>query len=223
MAYDYLEMLMYIAKKAGVFKALETSTIRIAQELKTSQQTVSRKLRDMEELKLIKRTATQKGLLIQLDADGRDFLKQHYSQLGSVFAEKEELTGTIAKGIGEGRYYVSLPGYQNQFKEKLGFKAYPGTLNLRVKQSEALEFISSLEAAEISGFETKDRTFGKLTGYKIRINGIKGAIIIPERSRHEEDIIEAIAPVNLKQKLKLKDNSKLTIQKESIKKESLEK
>jgi len=204
---------MYIAKKAGVFKALEISTIRIAKELKTSQQTVSRKLRDMEKLKLIKRTATQKGLLIQLDANGRDFLKQHHSNLGNIFAEKEEVTGIITKGIGEGRYYVNLPQYQKQFKEKLGFKAYPGTLNLRVKQSEALEFISSLEAVEISGFETKDRTFGKLTGYKIRINNIKGAIIIPERSRHEEGIIELIAPYDLKKKLGLKDNSRLKIQK----------
>ena len=213
MAYDYLEMLMYIAKKAGVFKALETSTIQIAKELKTSQQTVSRKLRDMENLALIKRTATQKGLLIQLDDKGRTFLKEHYAELGSIFAEKQELTGIITKGIGEGRYYVSLDGYQKQFKEKLGFKAYPGTLNLRVKRPEALEFISSLKPVAINGFETKDRTFGKLSAYKIKINSTTGAIIVPERSRHEEDIIEAIAPVNLKQKLKLKDNSRLRIQK----------
>lgn len=213
MAYDYLEMLMYIAKKAGVFKALETSTIQIAKELKTSQQTVSRKLRDMEKLGLIKRTATQKGLLIQLDEKGRTFLKEHYAELGSIFAEKQELTVIITKGIGEGRYYVSLDGYQKQFKEKLGFKAYPGTLNLRVKRAEALEFISSLNPISIKGFETKDRTFGKLTAYKIKINSTTGAIIIPERARHEEDIIEAIAPVNLKQKLKLKDDSRLRIQK----------
>lgn len=214
MAYDYIDMLMYITKKAGVFKALETSTIKAAKELKTSQQTVSRKLRDMEKLGLVKRTATQKGLLVQLDANGREFLKQHFADLGSIFAEKEEITGIITKGIGEGRYYVSLPGYQEQFKEKLGFKAYPGTLNVRVKRPEALEFISSLEPITIDGFETKDRTFGKLTGYKIRINNVEGAIIIPERARHEEDIIEIIAPVNLKQKLKLKDNSRIECQKQ---------
>jgi riboflavin kinase len=213
MAYDYLEMLIFIAKKAGVFKALETSTIHIAKELKTSQQTVSRKLRDMERLKLIKRSATQKGLLIQLDEEGRTFLKEHYSALGSIFAEKQEFTGIITKGIGEGRYYVSLDGYQKQFKEKLGFKAYPGTLNLRVKRPEALEFVSSLNAINIDGCETKDRTFGKLTAYIIKVNNIKGAKIIPERTRHEEDIIELIAPVNIKQKLKLKDNSRLRIQK----------
>jgi riboflavin kinase len=213
MAYDYLEMLMYISKKAGVFKALETSTIQVAKELKTSQQTVSRKLRDMEKAGLIKRTATQKGLLIQLDSNGRDFLKKHYADLGNIFAEKEEITGIITKGIGEGRYYVSLPGYQKQFEKKLGVKAYPGTLNFRVKRAEALEFISSLEPVAIEGFETKDRTFGKLTGYNIKINNIQGAIIIPERSRHEGDIIEVISLVNLKQKLKLKDNSRLKIQK----------
>ena len=211
MAYDYIDMLMYIAKKTGVFKALETSTIQIASELKISQQTVSRKLRDMEKQSLIKRTATQKGLLIQLDDKGRSFLKEIYRSLGSIFAEKQELAGTIAKGIGEGRYYVSLNGYQQQFKQKLGFKAYPGTLNLKAKRSDALEFISSLQRITIDGFETKDRTFGKLIAYKVKIKNIEGAIIIPERTRHEEEIIEIIAAVNIKQKLKLKDNSKLRI------------
>ena len=213
MAYDYLEMLIYISKKAGVFKALDTSTIQAAKELKTSQQTVSRKLRDMENLGLIRRTATQKGLSVQLDAKGREFLKRHFSELGSIFAEKEEITGTVTKGIGEGRYYVSLEGYQEQFMEKLGFKAYPGTLNVKVKSADALEFVSPLQPITIDGFETKDRTFGKLTAYKTKLNGIDGAIIIPERTRHEEEVIEVIAPVSLKQKLKLKENSKITIQK----------
>ncbi len=213
MVYEYLDMLMHIAKKAGVFKTLETSTIQIAKELNISQQTVSRKLRDMESLGLIKRTATQKGLSVQLDAHGRGFLKQHFAELSGVFAEKEEIAGTITKGIGEGRYYVSLPGYQKQFEEKLGLKAYPGTLNVKVKMPESLEFISSLEPIMIDGFETKDRTFGKLTAYKIRIHNIDAAIIVPERTRHEQEILEIIAPVSLKQKLKLKDNSGLKIQK----------
>ncbi|MFC1704880.1 DUF120 domain-containing protein [Nanoarchaeota archaeon] len=213
MMYDYIELLMYITKKAGVFKALETSTIKVAKELKTSQQTVSRKLRDMEGLGLIKRSATQKGLLIQIDNNGRDFLKQQYADLGNVFAERVQLAGIVAKGIGEGRYYVSLDGYQKQFKEKLGFKAYPGTLNLKVKRAEALEFINSLNSINIDGFETKDRTFGKLTAYKIKMKNIDGAIIIPERTRHEEEIMEIIAPVNIKQKLKLKDNSKVKLEK----------
>ena len=73
------------------------------------------------------------------------------------------------------------------------------------------EFINSLNPVAINGFETKDRTFGKLTVYKIKIKNINGAIIIPERSRHEEEIMEIIAPYELKKKLGLKDNSKLKI------------
>ena len=211
--YDYFEILMHIAKKGGLFGRLESSTAVIAKDLKISQQSVSRKLRDMEAKQLIKRNVRPDGISITINEKGRAFLKQNFDQLKNIFAGKENIDGIVKIGIGEGAYYVSLAGYQNQFIKKLGFKAFNGTLNLQINRKDVDNFLSSLKEIEISGFSTKLRTFGSLKCYKIRINNFDAAIIIPERARRSEDIIELIAPVNLRDGLKLTDNDKVTITK----------
>lgn len=208
--YDYIELLMHIAKK-GLFDVMKTSTLKIASEFDVSQQTVSRDLREMEKFGLIKREATPNGMSVMLEEKGRNFLKKHFDELNKIFERKKELYGLVARGIGEGSYYVGLNGYQSQFKKKLGFKAYPGTLNLKVDKKDALGFLSSLEMIEINAFSTKKRTYGSLKCCRVKINGINGAIIVPERARHGEDIIELIAPIHLRDKLGLKDSQKVKL------------
>lgn len=211
MEHDYLELLMHIAKKRGLFDDLKSSTSEIANALKVSQQTISRKLREMEAKGLIKRVVLADGLRVRIDDKGRDYLKGIFFDLRNIFAKKNELFGYVSSGIGEGRYYVGMANYQKQFEKELGFKAYPGTLNLKVKKSDAMNFLNNLKPITIYGFRTKTRTFGPLTCYKIMVNSIGGAIVIPERARHSEDIIEIIAPVYLRGRLKLKDKDKVKL------------
>lgn len=208
--YDYIETLMYIAKK-GLFGVVKTSTLKIASELNVSQQTVSRDLREMEKIGLIKREATPHGISVVLEDKAMDFLKKHLAELNKIFEKKKELDGKVIAGVGEGRYYVELNGYQKQFKKKLGFRAYPGTLNLVVDKKDALSFLNSSKLIEINAFSTKKRTYGSLKCYKINIDGIDGAVVVPERARHSEEIIEVIAPVCLRDKFGLKNNDKLRI------------
>lgn len=211
MEHDYLKLLMHIAKKRGLFDNLKSSTSEIASDLKVSQQTISRKLREMEAKGLIKRQVLADGLIVSIDDKGRDFLKNIFFDLKNIFTKKNELSGYVSSGIGEGRYYVSLANYQKQFENKLNFRAYAGTLNLKVKKSDAMNFLHNLKPITINGFKTKTRTFGSLTCYKIRIDSIEGSIIVPERARHSEDIIEVIAPIYLRGKLKLKDGDKIKL------------
>ncbi len=211
--YDYFEILAYIARKGGMFSSIFSSTATIAADIKISQQSASRKLRDMESKGLIKREVRPDGISIAIAEKGRDFLKQNFDVLKRIFTSKESVSGTVKGGIGEGAYYVGLAGYQSQFEKKLGFKAFNGTLNLQIKRSDVDEFLSNLQDIKIEGFSTKQRTFGSLKCYKIRINNAVGAVVMPERARHSEDIIEIIAPVKLRDKLRLKDNSKVTITK----------
>lgn len=211
MEHDYLRLLMHIAKKRGLFDNLKSSTSEIAGNLKVSQQTISRKLREMEVKGLVKRQVLADGLIVSIDDKGRDFLKNIFFDLRNIFTKKNELSGYVSSGIGEGRYYVALANYQKQFENKLNFRAYHGTLNLNVKKSDAMNFLNNLKPIIINGFRTKTRTFGSLTCYKIKINSMEGSIVIPERARHSEDITEIIAPVYLRGKLKLKDGDKLRL------------
>lgn len=208
----YLDLLMYTAKRKGLFNALNSSTSRIANDLNVSQQTISRKLREMENLELIKRDVSPNGLSVSIVGKGRALLKKNYLELKLIFKEKKlMLKGIVEKGIGEGKYYMSMKQYQQQFKSKLGFDAYPGTLNLKVNKVEAMTFLSNIEPIIIDGFSTKSRTYGSLSCYKIKVNDINGAIIIPKRTRHEEEILEIIASIYLREKLNLKDGDVLKV------------
>lgn len=209
--YEYLKLLLYIAKKEGLFGSLKSSTLRISKEIGISQQTISRKLREMENNGLITRLASPKGLTVSLDNKGREFLQKNYQELSQIFKTKLALVGIVQKGIEEGAYYVSQKQYQQQFKVKLGFNAFPGTLNLKIDKEELAQFLANKQIIEINGFITKTRSFGALTCYKVKINNIESAIVKPERARHPEDIIEIIAPVNLRDSLKLNDEEKVKL------------
>ena len=210
--YEYLELLLYIAKKEGLFGSLNSSTLKISKELSVSQQTISRKLREMENKGLIKRVASPNGLIVSLDDKGRGFLQENYKELTEVFgAVKTAIFGMVEKGIGEGSYYVSQKQYQEQFKAKLGFDAFAGTLNLKVNKEELAQFLANKGVIDINGFLTKSRSFGALSCYKVKVNEVEAAIVKPERARHPEDIIEIIANVNLRDSLKLNDNDEVKL------------
>lgn len=210
--YEYLELLIHIAKKEGLFGSLKSSTLKISKELNISQQTISRKLREMENKGLIMRSTSPNGLTVSLDDKGREFLQENYQGLSQIFkAKKTTINGIVKKGIGEGSYYVSQKLYQQQFKAKLGFNAFPGTLNLKINKEELAQFLSDKQPVKISSFTTKTRSFGALTCYKLKIDDIEAAIVKPERARHPEDIIEVIAQVNLRDSLKLKDEDKVKL------------
>lgn len=212
MGYEYFELLLYLTKKDGLYNEIISSTSKIAHELNTSQQTISRKLREMEQKNLIERTVSPRGLTLLLTEEARNFLKQNYLHLAQIFTKKAIiLQGIVQAGIGEGKYYVGLKKYQEQFKRKIGFVAYPGTLNLEVKKSELLQFIANLIPITIYGFKTENRSYGSLICYKSSIKKIVVAIVIPERSTHKENVIEIIAPIYLREKFNLKDGDTIEL------------
>jgi riboflavin kinase len=120
--------------------------------------------------------------------------------------------GTIVSGIGEGRHYMALEGYIEQFKEKIGFEPFPGTLNIELDEREMLKFRSSkkMKGIKIDGFENSGKRFGKVNCFKGKINGRDIFIILPEKSHHS-NILEVISPINLRKEMNLKDGEKAEI------------
>jgi len=202
-------LLLFIAKNAGLNDVVKSSTSEIASELNFSQQTVSRKLSFLAEENLIERKVFADGNILSLTEKGKKILLERKTELDKIFSSKKriKLSGKTQSGLGEGKYYVNLSGYQKQFKKKLGKKIFPGTLNLKIKELELNEFLSSKEKILVTGFSTEKRSFGPALLFKVKVNGlVDGAIIVPERTNHPSDIIEVISPFFLRKKLKLKDN-----------------
>ncbi|MFH1240242.1 MAG: DUF120 domain-containing protein [Candidatus Diapherotrites archaeon] len=207
-------LLLFLAEKTQFSNNIKLSTSEIASALEISQQSASRKLRNLEQKSLIKRNPTSSGIEISLTRKGKSVLKTHFNSLRKLFDlgdEVKEISGQVVSGFGEGKYYLSFKQYLSQISSKLGFLPFKGTLNFSVDEDSLLDFVSSLKEITIDGFKTDERAFGSIKCFPVLINSkIEGALVLPERTKHK-GIAELIAPLNLRNKFKLKDGSKINI------------
>ncbi|MEM3401867.1 MAG: DUF120 domain-containing protein [Candidatus Hadarchaeales archaeon] len=205
-------LLLALAKLGGCRREVKVSLSLLAKELGTSKQTVGRELEKLQKDGLIARSYSPDGQKIKVTETGTAKLKNLYRQLQEIFEKQAPLkfVGEVVSGLGEGAYYMRQPGYTRQIEEALGFVPYPGTLDIRLGE-EAVREIKELPSIEISGFTTRERSFGGVKLYPAKIGGIKGAIVYPLRSHHR-DIAEFIAPKNLRRSLKLKDGDTVEVE-----------
>lgn len=203
--------LFRLAELGAYSGELLITTEKLAKTLNVSQQTASRHLIELQALGMIRRTRVARGESIRVTAKGSEDLNRMYLRLKAIFEMKPAeavFEGTLFSGIGEGAWYVSQPGYRRQFIHKLGFDPFPGTLNLRLKPEHANDrkLLETIPHIEIEGFRDGERTFGPVTCYRARINDAEdGALICAVRTHYAADVIEFIAPENLRTKLGLKD------------------
>ena len=127
-------------------------------------------------------------------------------------AEDLAITGKIVSGAGEGAYFTRIDWVQQQCEEKLGFKPHPGTLNLEISE----EFLPAVEILDRQkGIEliSPDPKFCNAKVFHSLFGGVNGAIIFPEEKVrvHPKNIIEIIAPLNIKASLNVKDGDSLEI------------
>jgi len=211
---DDEKLLVFLALQAGLHGSVKTSTARIAGHFRVSQQTASRKLRNLKKAGLIRLFAGPSGCTVSLAPEGARLLRADFLSLKQVFGPgtKKMLRGKIKDGLGEGRYYVSRPYYLKQFKNLLGFKPFFGTLNLIVDIAELNSFLLGLHPIKIEGFETDERSFGTIRAFKVTVQGKQqAALIMPERTAHPKNEIEVIAPTNLRKKFKLGQGRQVTL------------
>jgi len=204
-----MRILRYIAKQGGMKESVRLSTKDISSEIDKSPQTVSRKLRELESEGLISRRISPEGQWIVITDRGEEVLRREYEDYRRIFESPEVfvMRGSVFTGLGEGRYYLSLDGYRRQISKMTGFEPYPGTLNIKISPEDlgTRRKLSKKPGYEIKGFEAEGRKFGGCKLFKGEIEGIECAIVIPERTHYPEDILEIVAPVNLREALKLKD------------------
>ncbi|MGB9842173.1 MAG: DUF120 domain-containing protein [Candidatus Bathyarchaeales archaeon] len=123
--------------------------------------------------------------------------------------KKLEFSGRVFSSKGEGKKFLTLPWVTHQITQKLGFTPYPGTLNLRlsegsVQRKELLEKACSITIVPAEGYCN-----GKL--FKAFIGKLECAIVIPEVPGYPRDVLEIIAPVNLREMLKLNDGDEVAV------------
>jgi len=214
-----LIILITLAKLGAYEKRVEISSSKLALKLDTSQQTASRKIKALENSGHIDREILSRGQRIKITQKGQDTLRKIYADLNCAFGEKSTtpliIQGILTSGMGEGRYYMERDGYRNQFKEKLGFNPYPGTLNLSLKREDNIrkrKDLQNLDGIPIEGFTLENRTFGPVKCFKATIEDVNGAIIIPKRTHHGFDTLEVIAPQKIRNQIELRDGDVITVE-----------
>ena len=200
---DYILALIEIAKKKGG----KITSVELGNVLDISQQTASRRMKELEKLSFIRK----EGKKVIIEERGMKVLKEIYLDLDNVFREQKSIYGKLFSGLGEGKYYISKHGYREQLIKKLGFSPYPGTLNLYLSFDENKKLEKTLTEKEytvLNGFRDENRTFGDVRCYKILIeNQIEGALLKPFRTHHMPNVAEIISKEFLRKKLKINDGS----------------
>lgn len=127
-----------------------------------------------------------------------------------------KIKGTLTSGSGEGAYYMSKKVYNLQFRERLGFKPYPGTLNIIIQE----EYVTSIKKCLRGAKKIEGKgDLGDVLYMRATLNDkIKGALIFPVKTHHPQRILEFIAPVYIRQTLKLEDGDTVTLYLDDCKK-----
>ncbi|MGP8077038.1 MAG: DUF120 domain-containing protein [Thermoplasmata archaeon] len=211
---EALAVLKLLAIAGGDHTAVVFTSREVGERIGVSQQAADRYLLALEAKGLVTRSMAQRRQRLLLTPAAMELLRNEYHGYRRIFEgpAKVALAGKVSSGLGEGRYYLSQPGYVIQFTERLGYSPYPGTLNVRVG-AEALRkasLVSEWSGIRIDGFHASGRTFGGATCFPARMNGHPCHLIHPDRT-HYKDVIEFIARDCLREALPVKDHDTVEV------------
>lgn len=219
--HDELAVLKLLALEGGLEGDVKISCSHLADRLDASSQTASRRLQRLESADLLERDTVSDGQWVAVTETGERALHAEYEDYRRLFETDAQiaLEGTVTSGMGEGRHYISLSGYQRQFEERLGYEPFPGTLNVDLREDSVRRrsAMASLEPVPIDGWESEERTYGPAVCYPATIETADGEVydtahtIAPERTHHDDDQLEVIAPDKLREKLGLEDGDHVTV------------
>lgn len=198
-----LTLLKQVALAGGLERPVELSSSELARRCKEAPAAVARRVSRLVEDGLLARERRGQTQLLRVTRKGEAALVREFRDYCNVFAAHRHrgVRGRLVSGLGEGQYYISQPGYTRQFTEKLGFEPFPGTLNLHLDRP----FVEPSTSVRVEGFQNGRRTFGAVRCYPAVVGDVPAAVIRPERSHYPDDVVEVIAPVNLRLELGLKD------------------
>lgn len=120
------------------------------------------------------------------------------------------IQGVVQDGQGQGNSFTQLDWVRQQFRDKIGFDPYPGTLNLRVPDRDGL---AGLRADRGIRIEPGAPGYCAAKCFRVKIGErVTGAWIIPDVAGYPDDLVELMAPVYLRDALELKPGDLVSVQ-----------
>ncbi|MCE2505920.1 MAG: DUF120 domain-containing protein [Nitrosopumilaceae archaeon] len=215
---QHILTLSYLLSKGAKHNYVSITTSSLGKSIKKSQQAASKHLLELEQNQFIDRIINGRNISVRITSKGfSEMVKLSAILQKSLdsFPSNIELKGTLISGMGEGAYYMGLKGYTKQFKSKIGYIPFPGTLNVRLDQKihqEAIKQFETLDGIKIKSFSDGKRTYGWVKCFPAKLNNsINCDMILLERTHHDNSVVELISKTCIRKTAKLKDGSKVTI------------
>ena len=122
-----------------------------------------------------------------------------------------KIDGEVATGLGKGSYFLSRDFYKNEFERKLGFIPFPGTLNIVVDEKYQDEIRDIKNSCQ--NIIKPHNEFGAAKYIEATLNDkIKGAIVFPAKTIHEENYLEFISENKVRDELDLTDGDIVSLE-----------
>ncbi|HJM01131.1 MAG TPA: DUF120 domain-containing protein [Nitrosopumilus sp.] len=215
---QHLLTLSYLLSKGAKHNYITITTSSLGKNIHKSQQAASKHLVELEQNKFLTRINTGRNLSVKISNKGYSEMVKLSSILQKSLDSSPSyvyLQGTLVSGMGEGAYYMGLKGYTKQFKSKIGYVPFPGTLNVRLDKKihqESIKQFETLDGIKLNSFSDGKRTYGWVKCFSAKLNNsIDCELIMLERTHHDDSVIELISKTCLRKNSKLKDGSKVTI------------
>ena len=215
---QHILTLSYLLSKGAKHNYVTITTSSLGKNIKKSQQAASKHLVELEQNQFIERIINGRNISVKITPKGFSEMVKLSTILRKSLDSSPthvDLKGTLISGMGEGAYYMGLKGYTSQFKSKIGYVPFPGTLNVKLDQKihqEAIKQFETLNGVKIKSFSDGKRTYGWVKCFPAKLNNSTNCeLIILERTHHDDSIIELISKSCLRKTAKLKDGSKISI------------
>jgi riboflavin kinase len=218
---QHILTLIELLSKGARHNFVEVTTTLLGKDIGRSQQAASKHLLDLETSGYIERLKKGQKYGVKVTDKGYSEIQSLYLSLRAALEsapETMDFEGNVISGMGEGAYYMSLEGYRRQFREKLGYEPYPGTLNVRL--TDQIYMNGRLELGKhpsifINGFSDGTRTYGWVKCYRATINDgaiDNAAVLVLERTHYDDSMLEVIAPTSIKQAAGIKNGDRIKVQ-----------
>jgi riboflavin kinase len=210
----HVDTLKHIALRGGLKDFVALSSRELGAALGVSQQSASQRILELLNDDLSQRDLASRKQRVKIVAKGLETLQREYADYLRIFELRDRIpiTGRATSGLGEGAFYMRQKGYREQFRKKLGFEPYEGTLNLKVSGAELSKLMILLgeKGIPIEGFEAAGRTFGGAKVFRARVKGVDCAVILPIRTHHT-DVLEVISKEFLRNRLGIADGDPVAL------------
>lgn len=218
---QHILTIVELLSKGARHNFVEVTTAELGKSISRSQQAASKHLLELENSGYIERIRRGQKFAVRVTDKGHTEIQNLFSSLHAALESSPaaiDFEGSVVSGMGEGAYYMSLDGYRRQFKDKLGYEPYPGTLNVRLVDQlymNARRELGRHPSIFVDGFSDSTRTYGWVKCYRAIINDgavDNAAVLVLERTHYDDSMLEVIAPVSIKQAAGIKNGDRIKVQ-----------